>query len=110
MQDQGTLELLARALGVVARHETIVAADAVEELAELPRPTGFFHLAITRSERPGFFRVLASTRGEMESVLPFRTLLSSARRIYETVYQRASSLVVSDLEKGIDLERQGAKL
>ncbi len=111
MADQGTLELLARALGIVARHETIVAPDAFDELVDLLRkPTGFFHLAITRSERPGFFRVLASTRGEVERVLPFRTLLSSTRRIYETVYQRAQAHIVSDLQKGIDIEQRGAKV
>jgi len=111
MVEAGTLELLARALGVVARHETILTTDAFEELAAVLRDqTGFFHLAITRSERPGFFRVLATTRGEVEAVLPFRTLLSASRRIFETVYTRATSLVMSDLERGADLERQGAKL
>ncbi|NUP12157.1 MAG: response regulator [Polyangiaceae bacterium] len=112
MEGRGTLEVLARALGVVARHETILASAAFAELAELLRSsTGFFHLAITRSERPGLFRVLASTRGEMESLLPFRTLLTSSRRIYETVYVSASSLIVGELDKSAtELERQGAKI
>lgn len=112
MVEMGTLEILARALGVVARHETILAPEAFDELAKLLQSASPpFHLAITRSERPGFFRVLASTRGELDSVLPFRTLLSSGRRIYEAVYTRGTPLIVTDMAKQpTDIEKQAQRL
>lgn len=111
MADKGTLEVLARALGVIARHESILEPSAFDELAQLLRgPSGFAHLAITRSERPGFFRVLASTRGELDQLMPFRTQLTSSRRAYDAVYQRVTSIIVDDLESGSEMERQGARL
>ncbi len=104
------LGLMARVLGVVARFETILAPSAFAELAALlGENVGFVQLAITRSERPGFFRVLASTRGALDAVLPFRTLLSAARHVHEAVYLQKRPYVAASLERGMDIERVGAK-
>ncbi len=105
-----TQELFTRALGVVARCETVLAPAAFDELgAVLEEKIGFANIAITRSERPGFFRVLASTRGAIETVLPFRTLLSSARHVYETVYERGEPYLAADLSRGAEFERAASK-
>jgi signal transduction histidine kinase len=106
MADPAHLELMSRALGVLARHETILEQRAFEELVQILRPAGgFAHLAVTRSERPGVFRVLVSTGGELDEVLPYRTLLPSSRRIYETVYQRATPMFVGEFDAENEVER-----
>ncbi len=105
------LQLLADALRVVARFDTLLQPDALEELGRVIRARiPFFHLAITRAETPGFFRVLALTRGEGEAALPFRTRLQSTPAIYEQIYERGEPYVATDLKSGIDIERSGAQL
>ncbi|MBL9024212.1 MAG: PAS domain S-box protein [Myxococcales bacterium] len=99
-------ELLCDALKIVARHDTILTPSAFEELgAVIKARVPFFHLAITKAETPGYFRVVAMTRGEVEAVLPFRTRLQSSAAIHEKLYVRGEAYVSSALDKGNDLER-----
>ena len=108
--DAAETELFTRALGIVARCDTVLSPAAFGELAAvLEEKIGFANIAITRSERPGFFRVLVSTRGAIDAVLPFRTLLSSARHVYETVYERGEPYLAVDLQHGAEIEKSARK-
>jgi signal transduction histidine kinase len=105
------LELLSEALRVVAQHDTILEPAAFEELGRVVRARlPFFHLAITKADTPGFFRILALTRGEGEAALPFRTRLQSTPQIYDQIYVLGRSYAATDLDQGIGIERSGAQL
>ncbi len=104
-------ELLIAGLRIVASSETILDPVAFEELGRvLRRAFPFFHIALTKAETPGYFRVLALTRGEGEAALPFRTRLQSSPSIYATLYERGEPYLATDLGSGIALERSGAQL
>ncbi len=100
----------ARALAIVARVNTVIAPAAFAELATALRElVGPCDLAITRSDAPGSFRVLASTRGDRDTLIPLRTLLASGRKIYDSLYVKRVPYVAKDLEAGSELEKATAR-
>jgi PAS domain S-box-containing protein len=104
--DLDTQVALTEALAFVAAAESVVRPEAFARLAELLRAlVGPADFAITRSDGPGSFRVLASTRAPDDSLIPVRTLLSSSRAIHQRVYVEQRSYLVRDLAQGNELER-----
>jgi signal transduction histidine kinase/CheY-like chemotaxis protein len=97
---------LVAALAFVAGVDSVLQPEAFASLAALLRDlVGPADFAITRPEGPGAFRVLASTRAPDDSLIPVRTLLSSSRAIFETVYVERRPYVVRDLAAGNELEQ-----
>lgn len=100
-----TSKALVKALALVAAVDSVLEPKAFGALVEHLRAlVGASDFAITRPEGPGAFRVLASTRAADDSLIPVRTLLSSSRVIYETVYIHRRPYVVRDLARGNELE------
>ncbi len=96
---------------MLARHDTVLAPDAFAELAQVVKTAvPYFHLAITMAETPGYFRVLALTRGEGEAALPFRQRLQSSPAIHDILYVRGETYIGNALEQGLEVEKSGAAL
>jgi len=111
MDRVGELDLLRRALTIVAGNETILEPVAFEAFAGVvAAPLGIRHMMITRADRRGFFRVLALTRGAMDALLPFRQRLASSEEVYETVYARGEPYRATHLASGFAIEQKSATL